>query len=215
MPQSAHYGAAMNTREPLLKPIRIVELRPTQITLGFHEVDQKRKQFRDQNAASGSAFLGRHMIPCVLGPKGRHYIIDNHHLARALHEEGVLNVLVTVSADLTSLSKDSFWRFLDNKSWCHPYDVEGRRTDFDAIPSCIDKLQNDPYRSLAGDLRHAGGFAKDITPFSEFLWADFLRKRIKRKAVVADFAGSLRKALTLAKSKEANFLPGWCGRDPF
>ncbi len=204
----------MNTREPLLKPLAINDLRPTQITLGFHEVDQKRKQWRGQSAVSGDAFLGRHMIPSVLGPKDRHYIIDNHHLARALHEEGVREVLVTVAADLRCLSKASFWRYLDNRSWCHPYDVEGRRTDFDAIPSSIGKLQDDPYRSLAGDLRHAGGFAKDITPFSEFLWADFLRGRVKRKTVEDDFGRALRRALVLAKTKEASYLPGWCGPDP-
>jgi hypothetical protein len=204
----------MNLREPLLKPVAIAELRPTQITLGFREVDQKRKQFREQNAEKGDAFLGRHMIPSVLGPKGRHYIIDNHHLARALHEEGVKEVLVSVAADLTILSKASFWTYLDNRSWCHPYDADGRRTDFDAIPTSIDKLHDDPYRSLAGDLRHAGGFAKDITPFSEFLWADFLRRRIKAKAVHKDFDAALKRAVTFAKSKEAGYLPGWCGADP-
>jgi hypothetical protein len=204
----------MNLREPLLKPVAIDELRPTQITLGFHEVDQKRKEWREKTAASGGAYLGRHMIPSVLGPKGRHYIIDNHHLARALHEEGVKEVLVTVAADLSALSRASFWTYLDNVSWCHPYDAEGRRTKFDAIPHSIAELRNDPYRSLAGDLRHAGGFAKDITPFSEFLWADFLRKRIKRKAVDADFDAALRSAVKLAKSREAGYLPGWCGPIP-
>ena len=154
------------------------------------------------------------MVPCVLGPKGRHYIIDNHHLARALHEEGVKDVLVSVEADLTLLSKASFWTYLDNRSWCHPYDADGRRTDFDAIPSSIDKLHDDPYRSLAGDLRHAGGYAKDTAPFSEFLWADFLRHRIKAKAVHKDFAAALKRAVTFAKSKEAAYLPGWCGADP-
>ncbi len=204
----------MNPREPLLKPVSIAELRPTQITLGFHEVDQKRKQFRHQNASKGDAFLGRHMIPCVLGPKGRHFIIDNHHLARALHEEGVKEVLVSVAADLTILSKASFWTYLDNRSWCHPYNASGERTGFDVIPASIDKLHDDPYRSLAGDLRHAGGFAKDVTPFSEFLWADFLRHRIKAKAVHKDFAAALKRAVTLAKSKDAGYLPGWCGPNP-
>ena len=204
----------MNTREPLLKPVLIDDLRPTQITLGFHEVDQKRKQFRGRTGDDGDAFLGRHMIPSVLGPKGRHYIIDNHHLARALHEEGVKEVLVTVAADLQALSRSSFWTFLDNRAWCHPYDSEGRRTAFDAIPTSIDKLHDDPFRSLAGDLRHAGGFAKDTAPFAEFLWADFLRKRIKRKSVDKNFAAALRKALALAKTRDAAFLPGWCGPDP-
>jgi len=43
-------------------------------------------------------------------------------------------------------------------------------------------LADDPYRSVAGELRRQGGFAKDTTPFSEFLWADFLRRRIDRGA---------------------------------
>jgi hypothetical protein len=49
------------------------------------------------------------------------------------------------------------------------------------IPKSIKGLDDDPFRSLAGELRSAGGFAKDTTPFSEFLWADFLRRRISRK----------------------------------
>jgi hypothetical protein len=154
------------------------------------------------------------MIPCVLGPKGRHYIIDNHHLARALHEEGVTAVLVGVTADLAALSKTSFWTYLDNRSWCHPYDAAGRRTDFDAIPKSLDKLEDDPFRSLAGELRHAGGYAKDLAPYSEFLWADFLRGRIKSRFIESDFDSAVAEAVTLAKSKDAAFLPGWCGPSP-
>jgi hypothetical protein len=154
------------------------------------------------------------MVPTVLGPKEAHYIIDDHHLSLALHQEGVKEVLVTVAADLSKLSKDSFWRYLDNRSWCHPYDAKGRRTDFDDIPRSLDKLEDDPYRSLAGDLRHAGGYAKDLTPFSEFLWADFMRTRVKRGAITSDFAKALATALKLAKSKDASYLPGWCGPDP-
>jgi len=60
-------------------------------------------------------------------------------------------------------------------------------------------------------LRRAGGFAKDTTPFSEFLWADFLRRNIKEKRVEDDFSDALEKALSLAKSKDAGYLPGWCG----
>jgi hypothetical protein len=75
----------------------------------------------------------------------------------------------------------------------------------------ISDLIDDPYRSLAGELRRAGGFAKDTTPYSEFLWADFLRSRIKRKSINKDFVAAAEKALALAKSSDANYLPGWCG----
>ncbi len=154
------------------------------------------------------------MIPSVLGPKERHYIIDNHHLARALHEEGVQDVLVSCVADLSTLAKASFWVFLDNRGWCHPYGKDGRRVDFDQIPATIGGLQDDPYRSLAGELRHLGGYAKDLTPFAEFLWADFLRGRLKSKTVENDFAAALKRSVVLARSKDARYLPGWCGVDP-
>jgi hypothetical protein len=72
-------------------------------------------------------------------------------------------------------------------------------------------LKDDPFRSLAGELRRVGGFAKDTTPFSEFLWADFLRRRLARKSVEDNFGKAMEKALALAKSKEAVYLPGWCG----
>jgi hypothetical protein len=73
------------------------------------------------------------------------------------------------------------------------------------------KLIDDPFRSLAGELRRAGGFAKDTTPFSEFLWADFLRRHVKRKIVETHFEHALEKALELAKDEQASYLPGWCG----
>ena len=204
----------MTAREPLLRPLPLAELRPTQITVGFREVAAKRRRFAELSARAGDKFLGRHMIPTVLGPKGRHYVIDNHHLARALHEDEVEAILVSVVADLRALSKASFWRFLDNRGWCHPYDSQGERLGFDAIPNRIAKLKDDPYRSLAGELRHAGGYAKDLTPFSEFLWADFLRSRIKPTVVTEDFDAAVARALTLARSRDAAFLPGWCGPDP-
>jgi hypothetical protein len=46
---------------------------------------------------------------------------------------------------------------------------------------------DDPFRSLAGELPRAGGFAKDTTPFSGFIGADFLRCRIKRSKVEKTF----------------------------
>ena len=201
-------------REPILKPVVITNLRPTQITVGMREVKAKRKRWREKDTKKGGEFLGKHMIPVVLGPKDRHYIIDHHHLARALHDEGVKDILVTVVADLSRLDPDAFWFVLDNRNWMHPFDDQGRRQDYKDIPKSVSDLIDDPFRSLAGELRRAGGFAKDTTPFSEFLWADFLRRRIKRKAIESNFDHALESALQLAKSKEANFLPGWCGPVP-
>jgi len=201
-------------RDPILKPVDIADLRPTQITVGMREVRAKQKGWREKKGKKGGEFLGKHMIPVILGPGDRHYVIDHHHLARALHEEGVKNVLVTVVANLSMVDRDTFWTVLDNRSWMHPFDDKGRRRDYKDIPKSVRDLVDDPFRSLAGELRRAGGFAKDTTPFSEFLWADFLRRRIKRKLVEQDFDRAIITAMKFAKSQEAIFLPGWCGPAP-
>jgi len=201
----------VSVREPILHPIPISALRPTQITVGMREVEAKRKAWRAHKGHKAAEFLGRHMIPVILGPKERHYIIDHHHLARALHEEGVKRVLVTIVANLTRLGRDAFWFVLENRNWMHPYDAKGRRCGYEAIPKTVKDLVDDPFRSLAGEVRLAGGYAKDTTPFSEFLWADFLRRRLKRTLVETDFDQALAQALKLAKSAEADYLPGWSG----
>jgi len=198
-------------REPRLHPVPIAELRPTQITVGMREVEDKCRQWRNHPDRKKPDFLGRHLIPVVLGPKERYYVIDHHHLSLALHREGVKDIATAVVADLRRLDTDAFFIYLDNRGWLHPYDADGRRRGFEDLPKRLVDLVDDPYRSLAGELRRRGGFAKDTTPFSEFLWADFLRRRIKRKLVQQDFAATLRAAMQLAKSEEANFLPGWCG----
>ncbi|WP_022722127.1 ParB-like protein [Rhodopseudomonas sp. B29] len=200
-----------NPREPLLHPIPILSLKPTQMTVGMREVEEKRLRWREHKPKKRAELLGKHMIPVVLGPDGKHYVVDHHHLARALHEEGVKHVLVTVIADLSMVDPEAFWVVLDSRRWVYPYDSRGERHHYRDLPKTIAELKDDPYRSLAGELRRVGGYAKDTTPFSEFLWADFLRRRLSRKVVAADFQKASEKALALAKSKDAIYLPGWCG----
>lgn len=76
-------------------------------------------------------------------------------------------MFTTVVGDLSRLDKEAFWIFLDRRGWTHPFDEKGRRRGYDDVPTSIGDLVDDPYRSLAGALRKAGGFAKDTTPFSE------------------------------------------------
>lgn len=73
-------------------------------------------------------------------------------------------------------------------------------------------MKDDPYRSLAGEVRRAGGYAKDTTPYSEFLWADFLRRCIDEKLIEHHFESAVAEAIDLSASQRAAYLPGWCGR---
>jgi hypothetical protein len=198
-------------RDPVLQPTPILSLRPTQMTLGMNEVRVKRSAWKQKTADDLTKFLAAHMVPVINGLKGEPYLIDHHHLARALYDEGLRSVFVTVVADLSRLPPDHFWNMMDFHGWTHPYDARGRRRPYSELPKTVKGMEDDPYRSLAGELRAMGGFAKDSTPFTEFLWADFLRPRIKLKAIKADFDAALTKALAMAKTPDADYLPGWSG----
>jgi hypothetical protein len=200
----------LQIREPILHPTPVLELRPTQMTLGMREVEVKRKSWREFDPEALEKRLASHMVPVIVGPRRERFLIDHHHLVRALHEEGITSVFVTVAADFHQLDVESFWNMMDFRGWTHPFDGKGRRREYEDLPKTVEGMQDDPFRSLAGELRNIGGFAKDSTPFSEFVWADFLRRRLKPKDVKRDFAAALDAALALAKSQEANYLPGWC-----
>ena len=102
-----------------------------------------------------------------------------------------------------------FWTTLESCNWIHPFDDQGQRRRYDDMPASVNDLIDDPFRSLAGAVKRAGGYAKDRSPFSEFRWADYLRLRIAREQIERDFDRTLALAMDLAQTTEAAALPGW------
>ncbi len=86
-----------DNRDPVLSPVPIHSLRPTQITVGLIEVEARRKRW-DELSHRKAEYLGQHMIPVVIGPKHRPYVIE------ALEDEGQKNVLIQPIAHLEKLS---------------------------------------------------------------------------------------------------------------
>ena len=128
-------------RDPIVEPVPIETLRPTQMTVGMREVEDKCKRLRAQKGKKMGKFLGGHMIPVVWGPKERYYIVDHHHLSLALHKERVERVLVTVISDLRQLALDAFWTFCDHHGWVYPYDANGHRRDFCRSAEIRDRVE--------------------------------------------------------------------------
>jgi hypothetical protein len=187
------------------------ELRPTQMTVGLAEVAAKREEWAGLGKKARK--LQREpWFPSVIGPKGRYYIVDHHHLGLALQEAGIHAAWLVVLQDYATLDAERFWRVMEFRQWAHPYDAKGRRQEYGAIPKRLSGLQDDPYRSLAGFVRRGGGYAKDATPFAEFLWADFFRPQIDVKLLRRSFGLAVRRGLALARSDSARYLPGWTGR---
>lgn len=202
----------------------LADLRPTQMTVGAAEVAAKRTQWAQLKLDAREKLLQSHWFPAVRGPRGRFYIVDHHHLGQALIEEAQNDVWVMQLADYSHIDSlggnagdnDMFWRVMEFHHWAHPYDEKGRRCSFSAIPKQLGQLNDDPYRSLAGEVRKAGGYSKDAAPYTEFLWADFFRPQFDKKQLsTADGGGlsaaAISKAVVLARSPAAEFLPGWSG----
>ena len=189
--------------------VELDKLLPTQASIGLNEVAQKRLEWQSLSKKKFKEVIDQHWFPSIFGPEGRYYIVDHHHLGMALHLEGQKDVYLTVLKDLSWLENSSFWKVMEFYQWVHPYDNRGRRISFDKLPKKISDLQDDPFRSLTALIRNKGAFAKDLTPFNEFLWADFLRIRIKSSLLKRDLNEAIDIACRYAKSKEASYLPGW------
>jgi hypothetical protein len=201
----------MHTRHQYLIKTDLRRLRPTQMTVGYSEVQEKRGLWTGMRKEARRRFLDSHWFPAVKGPGENFYIVDHHHLGLAVLEEGIVEGFIVLLKDFSVLKKDEFWTVMDHHQWVHPYDAKGLRCQPADLPKALGGMADDPYRSLAGDVRRAGGFPKESTPFAEFLWADFFRRRIKPGDLKRKPDAALKTALTLCHSAAAAHLPGWTG----
>lgn len=189
----------------------LAELHPTQITLGFREVARRQAKFTALAPAARRDYIDNRVVPCIAGPRYV-YLIDRHHMCRALAGAGVTRIRHEIVCDASALGEEEFWRFMDLRRWTHPFDPTGKRCDVSALPRRIAEMVDDPYRALAGFVRREQGFIKEDLPFEEFIWADFLRHRIAKCDLDADFDAGCREAVALARSQAARHLPGWRGQ---
>jgi hypothetical protein len=200
----------MRNVDPKLTPTHLYKMHPTQITVGMHEVHDKVDELKKTlKKDKGSEWLGSHQVPGVIGPKGVFYLIDHHHLGLALILCKQTHVLTRVEADLSHLDIDHFWSVLDARGWVHPYDETGKCRKFSKIKKTLNDLVDDPFRSLAGAVRNAGGYAKTEAPFSEFQWADYFR-RIPGFTNPDHWGDWVAMGYYFARDKKASYLPGFC-----
>lgn len=197
---------------PKLQEAPLQDLHPTQLTVGMVVVQDKRKHLAGLSPADRQSFMKAHPIPAVVGPQGRLYITDHHHLGRAALEAGVPKGFFLVEADLSKCTVEAFWKEMNENLWVHPLDENGVRHNYSMIPDKLGKLVDDLYRSLAGYVRDAGGFDKTPTAFAEFIWADFFRRNIAVETVRSDFQMAVQAGIALSQSKWAKKIPGYCGK---
>ena len=187
------------------------DLHPTQLTVGMIVVQDKKKHLAALSPSDRQSFMKDHPMPAVVGPQGKLYITDHHHLGRAALDAGVATGFFTVDADLSKCTTETFWKEMNESQWVHPLDENGVRHYYTSIPDRLGKLVDDLYRSLAGYVRNANGYDKTPTAFAEFIWADFFRRNIPIETVRSDFHTAVRAGVFLAHSKWAKNIPGFNG----
>lgn len=191
------------------------DLRPTQFAIGKRAARQKAERIREEDEASTlKEYLKDRLIPVVIR-KERIYILDRHHLLYGLHVSGVerSKVYAEVVANWSDLTEVEFQKRMKARHYFFDHDENGHAgLKFSDLPKSIASLKDDPYRSLAYEVREQGGFKKTKVFYAEFAWADFFRTRITKASLRSNFARTVKKALALAHSDAAKGLPGYTKR---
>jgi hypothetical protein len=158
--------------------VDVEDLRPTQFRVGEHVVEQKYEKIENMSKEKRKEYFESNKIPVVVGPKGRLYLIDRHHFARAVEEAGYTEVNIKVLKNWSSFDEVEFWQKMRAAHFVYQNDdVEGRMVAATDLPKRVADMKDDPFRSLAGDLRDEGYFNKKPGEyFIEFKWARALRR---------------------------------------
>jgi hypothetical protein len=80
------------------------------MTVGYDEVAFKRRNWKALTSEEKSRFVCEHPFPAVLGPRRIYYLLDGHHLGRALLEEGIDEVLISPVASIKASFGGSWHR---------------------------------------------------------------------------------------------------------
>lgn len=197
--------------------VAVLDLHPTQLAVGMQQVHEKMAKVAKKQQKGPEAlekFLQGHPVPVVLGPGQKRYLIDHHHLCSALHKMGVESCYAGTVCDYSELSQEQFWVAMARRNYLWPHKPDGTAADGHELPGLlpqtVEGLADDPYRSLAALVRKAGGFNKSTKPFSEFIWANYLRPRVPMVLMaVPDVEAYVHKGISHAMHADAAALPGY------
>ncbi|MDE2143081.1 MAG: hypothetical protein KGJ84_11790 [Elusimicrobia bacterium] len=198
---------------------KVLDPKPMQIPAGMYEVQQKARKLRDMKDKDAEKWLKENSVPVVEDYKGRLRPVDHHHEARAAWEADQDDIYTHRYLDdalhrrIKALSKDEFYAVTRAMGLFYDRDQFGAGPhDPNHLPEDVRGLADDPFRSVAWQVRKRGGYEKTSVPFAEFRWAEFFRARLKTYPTRADFEKSVTEALAVAHDPAARGLPGYTPR---
>lgn len=192
--------------------LNINQLRPTQAGVGQLQVDTTQIKLASKSPEQLKKYMKKKKIPVVVDADGQYWLVDRHHLTKALWQQGVKDMTVTIIGRLNN--KASFWQEMQDNHWTWLRDEKGSPLTPAQLPIHISELVDYPYRSLAGELQDAGYYSKhEKVYFVEFAWASWLGEQMNWAPVTINtLTQRLKQAEQLACSPAAKTLPGYPGK---
>lgn len=120
----------------------------------------------------------------VIGPGGQVYLTDGHHTLTSFWEAPgggpSTHIRLKISANMSELGPDEFWREMKDRGWAWLQDINGKPVAPQQLPSSLGLKQfaNDRYRGVLYFVRDIGYEQQDNSPaFQEFYWGQWLRNQ--------------------------------------
>lgn len=199
--------------------ISIDKVHPTQFALGMVSIKKKvnkiEKRFKKKQLHDK---IIEKVIPVVIGPDQKYYILDGHHSSYALlkaeipHNKKVLHVSIT--KDCSTCSDNEFKRTMTQDGFSYLYCPEFIKREFYELPKTLSDLGDNPYRSLSWVLREKGCYNKVNVNYLEFIWAKILKTELELRdmGIKSSKKSEIKKVETLAcdivKSLKYKSYPG-------
>lgn len=162
-----------------------LDFSPTQLMIGYDDAYTKQMTIESMKKDKDKLekYLQGNMIPVVIGPGNKFYMTDHHHHVRAMYDADIDSSLKKLIANVTNnwsnMDETDFWPQMLVSGYYWPFDAkEHGPMDPYYLPLTVDRIPDDPYRSLAGLVEDLGVFDKTAVPFAEFMWANFFRENI-------------------------------------
>lgn len=181
------------------------DVTPTQAAFGEVDAACAQRYLEDLAARKDGSLrdeLSDKLAPGILGPGGKVYITDHHHLSTALLRAFLpyqipmhhRTLFVCVTQDMSSLEEGKFWEIMKDNELVWLHDERGNNITVADLPISVKSLKDDPFRTLALYIRQSYGIVKcggkatnkifpqckggavQARPFIEFRWANEFRK---------------------------------------
>lgn len=192
--------------------VQLADLHPTQPSVGLLQVEDDIAELT-RKEQDGLKATRKKRIPLVIGPDGRFYLTDRHHLSSALWRMNQRQAHARIIGHLQR--SDTFWQDMQARHWVWLEDARCHAIRLDQLPATLAGLVDNPYRALAGYAQDKGWIDKTDAYFMEFQWACYLGKELDWAPLTRNnLKQRLKQVAPLMCAEEAKALPGYRNKCP-